>query len=346
MKGALISLGLRFRKSINLGGGVRLNLSKSGVGVSAGRRGMRVGIGPGGLRTTVGIPGTGVYYEKRKKLGSSKKGKPAIGNTPTSPEGGQEISLSFFKALTLPPAEKDLIEGMNALLKGDMDATQKALKGALGRDRTLADASFVMALILDDDALRLWHIENVFKNINNFGKYFSKYNVTVGGSLQVTDELSVEILNDELGLTLLSAEIYQDTGNISKAIEILKNSKFKGERLVQLSLGELYFENHDFEGCIGTLTDMENIDEIGTVALLYTGLSFKEMGLYDAAVETLRKALRRKKNRSQEVLLTCRFELAEVLELKGDYKKAKTEYEKILAEAPQFRNAFERAKKL
>ncbi len=342
MKGALISLGLRFRKSINLGGGVRLNLSKSGVGVSAGRRGMRVGIGPGGLRTTVGIPGTGVYYEKRKKLGSSQK--PTKVSTP--PQGGQEISLSFFKALTLPPAEKDLIEGMNALLKDDMDATEKALKGALGRDRTLADASFVMALILDDDALRLWHIENVFKNINNFGKYFSKYNVTVGGSLQVTDELSVEILNDELGLILLSAEIYQDTGNISKAIELLKNSKFKGERLVQLSLGELYFESHDFEGCIETLADMENIDEIGTVALLYTGLSFREMGLYDAAVETLRKALRRKKNRSQEVLLTCRFELAEVLELKGDYKKAKAEYEKILAEAPQFRDAFQRAKKL
>ena len=38
----VILMGLRFRKSINLGGGFRINLSKSGVGYSWGAKGYRV----------------------------------------------------------------------------------------------------------------------------------------------------------------------------------------------------------------------------------------------------------------------------------------------------------------
>lgn len=55
-------MGIRFRKSIKIGGGIRLNLSKRGVGVSAGMKGFRVGIGPRGSRITAGIPGTGISY--------------------------------------------------------------------------------------------------------------------------------------------------------------------------------------------------------------------------------------------------------------------------------------------
>ena len=57
-------MGFRLRKSINLGGGVRLNVSKRGVGVSAGVKGARIGIGPRGTRVTTSIPGTGLSYQK------------------------------------------------------------------------------------------------------------------------------------------------------------------------------------------------------------------------------------------------------------------------------------------
>lgn len=65
-------MGLNFRKSINLGGGVKLNLSKSGVGISAGVPGARVSKqANGNVRTTFSIPGTGISYTKTK----SKKKK-------------------------------------------------------------------------------------------------------------------------------------------------------------------------------------------------------------------------------------------------------------------------------
>ncbi|MDH6370530.1 hypothetical protein M2444_002310 [Paenibacillus sp. PastF-3] len=55
----------RFRKSINLGGGVKLNVGKKGVGISAGVKGARVSAGPSGKRTTVSLPGTGLSYSTK-----------------------------------------------------------------------------------------------------------------------------------------------------------------------------------------------------------------------------------------------------------------------------------------
>jgi hypothetical protein len=61
-------MGFRLRKSIKLFGGIRLNLSKSGVGISGGVKGARVGIGPRGTRTTLSVPGTGMSYVSEKGL--------------------------------------------------------------------------------------------------------------------------------------------------------------------------------------------------------------------------------------------------------------------------------------
>lgn len=64
----IINMGLRFRKSINLGGGFRLNLSKSGIGYSWGFKGYRfTKKANGGTRKTYTIPGTGISYVEDKK---------------------------------------------------------------------------------------------------------------------------------------------------------------------------------------------------------------------------------------------------------------------------------------
>lgn len=56
-------MGFRFRKSINLGHGVRVNLSKSGIGYSVGAPGLRVTkTAKGRIRTTASVPGTGISY--------------------------------------------------------------------------------------------------------------------------------------------------------------------------------------------------------------------------------------------------------------------------------------------
>jgi tetratricopeptide (TPR) repeat protein len=69
-------MGVRFRRSIRVAKGVKLNLSKSGIGVSGGVKGARVGIGPRGAYRSLGIPGTGIFmfdYLGKKKKPSSQQ---------------------------------------------------------------------------------------------------------------------------------------------------------------------------------------------------------------------------------------------------------------------------------
>ena len=56
-------MGIRFRKSINLGHGFRVNISSSGIGYSWGTRGYRyTRTASGRTRSTFSIPGTGISY--------------------------------------------------------------------------------------------------------------------------------------------------------------------------------------------------------------------------------------------------------------------------------------------
>ncbi|MGO5051209.1 DUF4236 domain-containing protein [Lachnospiraceae bacterium LCP25S3_G4] len=56
-------MGLKFRKSIKIAPGVKLNLGKKSAGVSFGTKGCRYSLNSSGRRTsTVGLPGTGLSY--------------------------------------------------------------------------------------------------------------------------------------------------------------------------------------------------------------------------------------------------------------------------------------------
>ena len=74
---------IRFHKSRKVLPGVRLNVSKRGVGASVGPKGLRMSIGPKGIRTTQSIPGSGIsFIQQRSK---SQKGKKA-GDNMDSPQ--------------------------------------------------------------------------------------------------------------------------------------------------------------------------------------------------------------------------------------------------------------------
>ena len=65
-------MGFYLRKSFRAGP-VRLNLSKSGLGLSAGVKGMRLGSGPRGDYIHAGRKG--LYYRQSLKKGKSKRGR-------------------------------------------------------------------------------------------------------------------------------------------------------------------------------------------------------------------------------------------------------------------------------
>src|SRR5260221_8770091 len=85
-------MGFYLRKSISVGP-LRFNLSKSGVGVSAGIRGLRIGSGPRGNYVHMGRHG--VYYRASLPSHQSSSppavGQPASASAPTPPPAAHEV---------------------------------------------------------------------------------------------------------------------------------------------------------------------------------------------------------------------------------------------------------------
>ena len=66
-------MGLRFRKSIKIFPGVKLNFNKKSVGLSFGTRGARYSVNSDGRKTTsIGLPGTGLYWTDSNKNSKNK----------------------------------------------------------------------------------------------------------------------------------------------------------------------------------------------------------------------------------------------------------------------------------
>ncbi len=58
-------MGFRFRRIIPLGRLLRINVSKTGVSLSAGRPGATLNVGKDGTHVTVGAPGSGMSWREK-----------------------------------------------------------------------------------------------------------------------------------------------------------------------------------------------------------------------------------------------------------------------------------------
>ena len=84
---------MRFRRRIKIMKGLNLNLSKSGLSVSAGVRGASVTMGKKGSYLNTGIPGTGIY--NRAKLGSSSSSQHYANKNLQIPEEKVQVAIGL-----------------------------------------------------------------------------------------------------------------------------------------------------------------------------------------------------------------------------------------------------------
>ena len=85
-------MGWRYRRSIKLMPGVRVNLGKTGVSsFSFGGRGMTTNVNRRGSKTTISLPGTGLSYQT-KRTSARSSSKPQITIRSVSPTGSPPAS--------------------------------------------------------------------------------------------------------------------------------------------------------------------------------------------------------------------------------------------------------------
>ena len=118
-------MGFRYRKSINLGGGFRINLSKSGIGYSWGVKGYRVTkTARGTTRRTASIPGTGISYVH--ETGKNNRGNSGRGSNPANQQPVQSIDNNHYDTQNIVNnvATEMVSEGLEDMLV----SASKALK--------------------------------------------------------------------------------------------------------------------------------------------------------------------------------------------------------------------------
>jgi Protein of unknown function (DUF4236)/Bacterial SH3 domain len=95
-------MALRFRRSVRLFPGVRLNFSRSGISTSIGVRGASLTLGNRGTYVNVGIPGTGLSY--RSKVSPSRTSRTVVPPEDNAlmpvVDGGHEIRSADINVLT------------------------------------------------------------------------------------------------------------------------------------------------------------------------------------------------------------------------------------------------------
>jgi tetratricopeptide (TPR) repeat protein len=192
-----------------------------------------------------------------------------------------------------------------------------------------------------EDAVR--YLTAAATHEHEFGRHLTNYGIGAGVTLPVTEEVSAHLEPNIRGVLLALAETYQAQERWQDAIDCLNRLQQlePDDVVVRLSLAELLLEQGvgDRDTCqrVIQLSDgVENESAVHSALLLYKAQALRGLGLLEAALEVLTGALARKKNRPDEILRALRYERALVYEGLGQTKRARTELQKLYAEAPGY----------
>jgi tetratricopeptide (TPR) repeat protein len=322
---------------------MRLNISKSGVGISAGVRGMRISAGPRGTHINVGIPGTGLSY--RKKLSSKKSSQSGSKKSRTATVRSVALPELPSPGFFAPRHEKDLAKAIEDYRAGQED---EALEHFLDAAPKEAGAAILAAAILTEkdrtDYKAIELLESVVQSDDEFPTpLMEEYLAAATIDIDITPNVTVAVSIDGLAATLLLVELYQAQRRVREAIGLLEEiEELAGEPVLTLSLCELYASREVWKGIINRAKNTESVDDVTLETLIFYGRAMQEINMHEAAASVFTKALRRKKNRSPILLNEARYWRAISYQEQGKHRQAHKEFQMVYAEEPDFRDVAQR----
>ncbi len=321
-------MSLRFQRRISLLPGLRLNISKSSLGLSFGIPGARVSVNTRGeVYTSAGIPGTGLYSIERinlkKRKSSRKKQEPGDLVEPIPPP----TIFAPRKKRALYRALKDgSVEALTKVANDHPEIRLIAEAHALPRRMmgTSNDLSMLLSL-----AEELWQKRKEFSEEPMFYEYVKGTEMT----LTLAPGVQISLQHGVIPVGLIYVELLQLNNDYEKALEVAES--LPPNQATALAVCESEVRLSKWEGVLETTEEIENIDDATALLLIYRAIALRELGHLDAAVESLRRA-RASKKRHEDVLNKALFERALTYEKIGKKAQAKKDLEKIIATDSDF----------
>lgn len=320
----------RIRKSIKIAPGVRMTVSKSGIGASVGGKGARYSVHSSGRRTvSAGIPGTGLGYIKstsgprRSSRASREVEAPPLPKKP-----------GFFA----PKGEKQLYK---AVEKGDPETLEKVGQ-KFGSYRPVAFGLAGLMLVQEEksaDARRL--LSAVIEEGTDPAEhtFTQEYLGVSGARLAIAPGVVAEMPfgRDLIGLTL--AELHQELGNLSAAIDVVE--QLEPTTHAAVSLTELYIQVERYQEIIDLTNGIKNEDDSTALLCVYRGVALREQGFCEASRGAFKEALK-SKSRDQEIRYLGLSERAYTYLAENKRAMARKDLERILAEDANYTGVRER----
>jgi tetratricopeptide (TPR) repeat protein len=313
-------MGFRARKSIKLAPGVRLNVSKSGVGASVGGKGYRKSVHSSGRRTTTVGGGVlpGVYYQSSKGGGrSSAASAQPQASAPVKPKK---------PGLFAPKGEKELYKAVKAQ---DPQAMRRV--GDQHPDFRVPSYSLAGLMLLESEPTEAEQLlDSVFASEKDpaTDKFVMSYLFTrmeLSIAKGVTAELPIS--RDAVGLAL--AELKQDHDDLAGAIDVVE--RLEPTTYAAVSLGELYAVAGRWDDVIELTEGIKNEDDTSALLCVFRGQAFREQGFHDAAHEAFKEALR-SRSRATPIRHMALAQRAQNYLAQGKKSQARKDLERVLAE--------------
>jgi len=256
--------------------------------------------------------------------------------------------MGFFKRLITPAGEEAFVDGCRELSQGSYAAAIRHLQNATH----LTDGLFLAGFLHlkngnTDHAIPL--LQQAVRDHRRLGRYFRKYSLALTLSLPVTEEIAAHVGPTLRGVLLALVEAHQIAANWSEAYDcLLRLRKLEPDDVViLLSLVELLWQANEGDEethrhIVKLTKGVKNETPVHTTLLLYKARVLSSLGMHTAARDILTKTLRRKKERSDELMLALRYDRALAYLALGHEKRGRSDLEKIYAADPDFEDVAKR----
>jgi tetratricopeptide (TPR) repeat protein len=324
-------MGFRIRKSIRIAPGVRLNLSKSGIGYSFGVKGYRVTKrADGRLQQTLSLPGTGLSHVTTSGSARRSSRRMASPPTPRRPAPG-------FAA---PKAEEDLYKALQNRDTSTMERIAQDPKYALAA----ASITGVLKLAEGDEARSFQLLEWVFADGRDPAQdpFIGKY-VRIGFRLEIAPGVRAQLGFDRNSIGLALAELHQRQGDIERAIDVVE--QLEPTTVTAVSLAELYNQTGRYRDVVALTNGIVNEDDATALLCVFRGVALREQGYADGAREMFKEALKSKR-RDAVIRHRALIERARTYEAEGKRSQARRDLERVLAEDATYAGLGEELAKL
>jgi tetratricopeptide (TPR) repeat protein len=332
-------MSIRFRRSMKIAPGLRLNFSKSALGLSFGIPGARVSVNTrGDVYTSAGIPGSGLYAVERRSLRKKR------GRSKTQPEPGELIEAVPSPGLFAPRRKVALY---HALKIGTIEEISKVGE-KYPEIKHICDAFILprelLATTLDVGTL-VKRASDIWSKRNELERdaLFTENAKGMEFELKIAPGVSIPMQYGITALGLLYVELLQLHGNYEEALKVAES--LEANQATAISVCENEIQLGKWQEVIETTEDIENEDEATALLLIFRAIALREQGLFEAAIETLRLA-RAPKSRHEDVRNKALFERAITYEKQGKKANAKKDLEKILATDSDFPGVMEKLEQL